>query len=423
MTYQISTITMSLNIPETNLNLINIGKYLKIDKNILGVKFFFGKMSILKGKYDTSIYKKCKVKDSTKINKRLFYNQISMILLLPDLNEKVNLKLFNNGSIHLTGVKNENNGKLILNFLYDKLLTLLNKTDTILLVKDENNIYLDSNNNIYTESEPHVIIGYKYSKKIDKQNNPVILYNIDKKNYIINRKDNQIFFISCIFQTKKTKELLDLNGKYMGYTKIELLKNHKKLYKSPNIKFDYNSGLIFYENKISSYIIGNIVYYFAEPSTALVKDSQLWKIISYSCNPFNPFINKVSKNNLNLNSVVVDINTINIYFKISFELNRTRLFTELLKHKYLCEYKPEKYTGVKLRFKINSNYKLSDNKGVCLCNIKCTCTTITFLIFQSGNVIISGFKNRKDIDDIYNYFMKFINDDKVKNIIMKKTLI
>ena len=419
MTYKISTITMSLNIPDTNLNLINIGKYLKIDENILGVKFFFGKMAILKGKYNTSIYKKSKIKDSTKINKRLFYNQISMIIKLPDINEQVNLKLFNNGSVHLTGVKNENNAKLILIFLYNKLLTLLNKTDSILLVKDENNIYLDSNNNIYTESEPHVIIGYKYSKKIDKQNNMLILYNIDKKNYIINKKDNQIFFISYIFQTKKKKELLDLNGNYIGYTKIELLKNHKKLYKSPNIKFDYNLGLIFYENKISSYIIGNIIYYFTEPKLPLVTESlKLWKIISYSCNPFKNGIN-LNLNELG-NSIVEDINSINIYFKILFELNRTRLFNELLKHKYLCEYKPEKYTGVKLRFKINSNYKLSDNKGICLCNVKCTCKIITFLIFQSGNIIVSGFKNRNDINDIYNYFMKFI--DNVKNIIIKKKL-
>lgn len=422
MSYKISTITMSLNIPNCNLNLINIGKYLEIDENILGIKFFFGKMSILKGKYNTSIYKKSKLKNFNKINKRLFYNQISIIINLPNINEQVNLKLFNNGSISLTGLKNDTNSTHILLFLYNKLLLLIDKNDTILLVKDEHNIYLDSNNNIYTQDEPHFLIGYKHIE------NNIGLYNINKKNYIINIKNNKSYFISTIFQTKKTKEILDLNGKYIGYTKIELLKNHKKLYKSPYIKFDNNSNLIYYENILtkSSNVIGNITYNYTNTkinnkiNDEINDEINLWKIIEYSC---NPFINLIIIKDINIlkQTLISDINSINIYFKILFELNRTRLFNELLKYNYLCEYKPEKYTGVKLRFKINSNYKLDSNNGICLCNIKCTCKTITFLIFQSGNVIVSGFKNIKDINNIYNYFIEFM--DKIKNVIVKKKLI
>lgn len=77
---KVATITLTTRLPDCELHLINIGKYLEIDDEILGIKYNYAKMSIIKGKYLTTIYKKCKTKKECKINKVLFYNQVSMIV-------------------------------------------------------------------------------------------------------------------------------------------------------------------------------------------------------------------------------------------------------------------------------------------------------------------------------------------------------
>ena len=76
--YKIFTMTVSCIFKDCIFNLINIGKYLDIDSDILGIKYNYGETSILKGNYITTMYKKSKVKNSDKINKVLFYNQVSL---------------------------------------------------------------------------------------------------------------------------------------------------------------------------------------------------------------------------------------------------------------------------------------------------------------------------------------------------------
>ena len=59
-------------------------------------------------------------------------------------------------------------------------------------------------------------------------------------------------------------------------------------------------------------------------------------------------------------------------------------------------------------------------KGICVCSDKCTCTNITFLIFQSGNVIATGFKSQEQITLAVQDFLSLC--DKFKKNIQKKTL-
>lgn len=122
---KISTITLSTKLPDCQINLTNIGKYLDIDDEIVGIKFNYADLSIMKGKYSTTIYKKAKVKDAEKINKALFYNQISIIL--NNSGNNVNVKLFGNGSLHLTGCKSIDEGTIVTRKIYDKLQTLVKK--------------------------------------------------------------------------------------------------------------------------------------------------------------------------------------------------------------------------------------------------------------------------------------------------------
>jgi TATA-box binding protein (TBP) (component of TFIID and TFIIIB) len=86
---------------------------------------------------------------------------------------------------------------------------------------------------------------------------------------------------------------------------------------------------------------------------------------------------------------------------------------------FISEYKPEKYSGVKLRYKISK--QLQQQNGICNCTCKCTCNNITFLIFQSGNIIATGFKSVEEIEGIVDQFKNLIEE--LKPIIKKKTLI
>lgn len=399
--YKISTITMSLQIPNCNLNLVNVGKYLQIDEDIIGIKYNFGQSNILKGQYLTSVYKKAKSKNENKINKMLFYNQISIIVNLKE--NIINIKLFGNGTLHLTGLKNPCEGKAVLILLYSKLLNLCDKYDKILLTTDINNVYVDNINNIYTQNLLNKsIIGFKYINSFNE-----VIYNINKKEYVIDV--NTGVFISKNFQNKRTKELLDMNGKKIGSVKIELLKNKHKLYKNnKNVNIDYKDGFVYYDSDGKSLIIGKIIY---DIPDAPLSTPPKYKIMEYEYNCY-PFLNDTKIYSvddlieLSDENLQIDINSINIYSKINFQLNRQRLFHELIKRNYIVEYKPEKYSGVKLRFKIPK----TSNKyfGICECTNKCTCMQVTFLIFQSGNIIVTGFKSIDEIQNIINQFNQLI---------------
>lgn len=426
--YKISTITMSVNILKTeiSLNLLSIGKYLEIDNNIVGIKYNIGDKSILKGIYETSVYKKSKNKNINKINKKLFYNQISIIY---NNNQKhINIKLFANGSLHFTGIKNTDDALKITKIIYAKINLLLNITETLLLTKDNNGIYLDNHNLIYSnknEEKDFKLIGYK-------QNN---YYYIKNKEYNVENlgKNEAPYYILTTFLAKKTKTILDLNGNEIGYSKIELFKNKSKLYKK-NSNINIINNLIYYDNHIKSNILGKIVINITENNSLITIDHNAL-IIEYKCNIINGELenNKnTPKDFLNLIQFESNINCINIVFNISFELNRQRLFNKLISIGYICEYKPEKYSGMKFIYKNSKNQdnqhnennkdnKNNENIGKCMCNNSCTCENISFLIFQSGNIIVSGFKSEIDIDIILSKFKYIISN--IEDTIKKRTLI
>jgi TATA-box binding protein (TBP) (component of TFIID and TFIIIB) len=390
-----------------SVNLIDIGKFLKIDDSILGIKYNYGETSILKGKYSTSIYNKSKNKKTDKINTKLFYNQISLIIALQNTN--VNVKLFGNGMLHITGLKDYSYIEIIGKIIKNALRDIEGLSEKILLTTDENNILLNNDNIIFSYSEPKKIIGYK-ELKTGK-------YNINNKFYLIDSCFSHLF-ISEKFTEKRTRELLDLDGNTVGTCNIELLKNKLKLYKkNSNIYFDKSLSIIdnsppfslIYHDKN---IIGKVIYNF---STIVKKETDCAFLeYNYSCNPINKDIMRQSV----MVNADVNINCINIYFNIQYELNRQRLFNKLNENGYICEYKPEKYSGIKLLYKIPINCIPNSRHGICYCNNKCTCNTITFLIFQSGNIISVGYRNQNDINNIVSNFKEIL--DKYESIIKKK---
>jgi TATA-box binding protein (TBP) (component of TFIID and TFIIIB) len=442
MDVKISTITISTQLPYCNLNLTNIGKYLSIDNEIIGLKYNYAELSLTKGRYSTTIYKKAKVKDVEKINKKLFYNQVTIIY--NNNGNDVNVKLFGNGSLHLTGCKTIEEGSEVTKQLYLKLKALVKEEDGIILTKDKNNVLIDKDKLIYSYNT-HQIIGFC---KADK-------YIINKKEFVIDAKTGM--FISSKMETQRRKFIYNLNGEYIGFSKIELLKNRNKFYKkNTNIFFDFENNLIYHNNNI---IIGKITYEYEKSLITDATTSQDILEVNYQC---NPFINKdylIDVNNSNFkDSIDVNVNCINVYFNIGYTINRQRFYEYLIDSNFICKYKPESYSGIKFIYKTpiqslikdhlelnkedcgsdtsvrqgtlqmsdtsvrQGTLQMSDTsvrQGICTCSSKCTCSNITFLIFQSGNVIATGFKTIEQIKNTTFDFYNICNN--AKHIIQKRT--
>jgi len=324
MDIKISTITLTTKLPECQLNLTNIGKYMEIDNDIVGLKYNCAGLSIMKGKYSTTIYKKAKTKDLDKINKKLFYNQVSIIL--NNNGNNVNVKLFGNGSLHLTGCKSIKEGITVTKLLYDKLCLLKTKFDIILITKDINGILSDKDKLVYSYSEQQII---GYCKDMEQKK-----YIIKNKDYVIDKKTNM--FITEKMETQRRHFICNLDGEYIGYTKIELLKNRHKFYKkNNNIYIDTETGFIYYNNES---IIGQISYNIDKNKITDISNQDDIMEINYSCNPFldkKYVISDDFEKYIDLN-----VNCINVYFTINYTINRQRFYEKLINMNYICKYKP-----------------------------------------------------------------------------------
>lgn len=385
---------MSAHLPDCTINLTNVGKYMDIDEHIIGIKYNCGHLVVMKGKYSTTIYKKSKIKVEDKIKKRLFYNQVTIIV--NNKGNHVNVKLFANGSLHLTGCKQTSEGEEVVRLIYKKLDSMRDKKYTILITKDINGVLLDKDNIIYSCTSIQTI---GFVQKVGTS----IIYNINKKDYEIDKKTSQ--FITKRVESQRKRDIINFDGVQIGHCKLELLKNKKKLYKNnSNIFFDYENSLIYYDNDT---IIGNLVYDYDK--TKLVTTSSLQDVfeIEYNCCPFKNNEYKLDKT-CNLE---IDINCINVYFNINYQINRQRFYEKLYESNFICKYNPESYSGIKLTYKLPM-FSTLQNFGHCLCTQKCTCTNITFLIFQSGNVIATGFRQSAHIDIVCKHFHEICETSK-----------
>ena len=110
---RISTHTATCNVNNI-INLQVVSKYLEINDKIKYIEY--GK-NIRKG-----INKKIQSKKA-KERKRLFFNQIT-IIIEPKPNRLNNIKLFNNGSVSMTGLKNFDEGEISINILLNAIKNL-----------------------------------------------------------------------------------------------------------------------------------------------------------------------------------------------------------------------------------------------------------------------------------------------------------
>jgi len=125
---QISTMTIILYMKDDiKFDCYNIGRYLKTDEIIDGVIFNDADAKIhIRGSLETQIKSRKKLKKTkekkTKNKKDSFYNQVTVIVKVSN-DKMINIKLFKNGSIQMTGCNSLENSKKAIEYLFTNLNT------------------------------------------------------------------------------------------------------------------------------------------------------------------------------------------------------------------------------------------------------------------------------------------------------------
>lgn len=126
---QISTMTIILYMDDNiKFDCFNIGRYLKTDDIIDGVIFNDENGNIhIRGSRETQMKSKKKIKKNKTIKEKKkknkkdsFYNQATVIVRVSK-EKLINIKLFKNGSIQMTGCNSIDNSKLAIKYLFEKL--------------------------------------------------------------------------------------------------------------------------------------------------------------------------------------------------------------------------------------------------------------------------------------------------------------
>jgi TATA-box binding protein (TBP) (component of TFIID and TFIIIB) len=109
-----------------------------------------------------------------------------------------------------------------------------------------------------------------------------------------------------------------------------------------------------------------------------------------------------------VNPMVINfkIDMINSNFNIGYHINGEKLYSILQNNKVTCRYEPCMHPGV------NIKYKIKESDGIKL---------VSIFVFQSGNIIITGAKNKNQIVESYNFIKNILNSNKA--LIIKKNLI
>ncbi len=349
---------------EVFYNLYNIANYIDIDSTIIGIKYQVHPNKVLiRGEYKKSI--------------KTFPNQVSLKICLSN-KRNVNVKIFRNASLQITGCREESEGKQI----WDIIQVYLNKLDkkwiNITLEKTIDDNYLTNDDMLYSSNLKQVI-GYKIDYLHFNINNDTVKRHKITEGITEGTTLKDVWISTKVIHNKRN--IYSIDSEYLGVSKVVLFNNAKKLFKHDNLFIDYNSNKIIIKKDESTQVLGNIVYDLKESrfgKTTLQND------FNYSC---SSFIFR-EKSNLNPTTNILSINT---SFKIGFKLNRQVLFDILKDSNETVFYNPLEYLGIVLNY-------FDEN----------TSAKYTFIIFHTGSVITSGFKDINKINEFTLKFTRFI---------------
>jgi len=240
--------------------------------------------------------------------------------------------------------------------------------------------------------------------------NNIKAYHNEEKNYKI---------ISLEYMENPAKGVPKQKKKKQSQANANLVKRRKSFYNQATIIMDYikNINMKLFRNG-SIHITGIIDVEQGKQAVAFLCDEirEIYKV--------DPSITTDDISKLGLANW--DIVMINSDFSCNFKIRREKLY-EILDSSYnlVVNYESDNYPGVKTSFYWNE--RDAERSGVCKCKVGKTCSgkgrgtlnpddtcrKITISIFQSGKIIITGAREKEQINDAYmfitNIFRKYFN--------------
>ena len=401
----------------------NIFKNIQIDDNIIGIKY----NDLYKGEASQT---------------SVFYNQITVIVFLPEFNKKINIKLFSNGITQLTGVKNKQQALSSLKILLEKIKNINGSDATDIIIK--NNIIYNNDNYCKFINKPHTRIDsiqiYGFTDSFvcvgERKGNDFSM--IDKVSGI--REKVYLFDDKYFLQTKHNddhiKDVYNKQGVLIGYTKFIFKKKRKNIpikssvFKLDNVRdceYAYDSDLpedILTESYSifdkRNYLIGKQFFFIDDKIESFENLSNI--NVDYKAIQDKKILSKI----MDLSyyddfekNIELKCSNINNDFKII--LDKTQKIDREILHKTLNSsyniysyYNPEsKYLAVKAtiyfdednnRLNIKNKKKLSETGYI-------PSFKSTIIVWSNGNICMSGCKNTPQIEVVKKEILKIFNEN------------
>lgn len=370
-----------------------------------------------------------KTVDTTKNNKKSFYNQVTLLVNHKTFN--VNVKVFKNGQLQMTGCKSEQNA-IDTAYLVAKLLLKTN-SDIVIDVELSNshNMYTCEYNKVYTisnldssddiwEGEP---IGYyEVEQRNSKLRGQTRLYILDKDtekyNVVFSKKDSY-HLIWETFVPELYRKIYNTNGEHVGEQRIVFDEEFKEY---QELKYVHKNNAIFSKDSNDR----RVKFILKDDLTVETRGKQKIGVIQ------DIYYNNNDNNNVKEREKKLEIKTwyetvrysedrefvvinekvamINTDYVCGFEINRRNL-NRILVHEYNLEsiLKIEKYPGINTKFYTNDSNQNNNGKFVCDCeDMDCECERVSVLTFKSGKIIITGAKKMSHVEAVYQKFNEIL---------------
>jgi TATA-box binding protein (TBP) (component of TFIID and TFIIIB) len=416
---RISTMTINCRLFSEDfiIDLLTFYNTININENLPYIEYYDKPNKLLLNK---GITIKKKKRDSTEIKKN-FQNQTTMHIL-DENKKKVNLKLFKNGTLQMTGIKNLD----MANSFALKIIDYLKKINSIKEIISDNNVL----SNLFINDikirliNSDFFIGYE-------------IKSINLFNLLVKEQKRYIIYGTC-------ESYFTLSNK----NKIVCLENFDE-YESinfDNIIFDtiiLSHSYVKPDNKLSIFNLTDILINYKK----FVKENDI-KIKNFKFIYTNKII-EIDLEDINDKTFIM-CNLDTEYGKTFYEKINSKITIpsiEYIVNKTVVSYEPCTYPGVKIHYYWNKGYKENEIlkcenlSGNCCCNwlkslhpllskkprkkpidniyIKCSgkmdgnlvggCRRITISVFQSGNIIITGAQTMEQIRDAYLYIKDIFN--------------
>lgn len=392
---------------------------------------------------------------------QVFNNQITLIYKYHGFKE-VNVKIFTNGELHMTGIKDvKYESKHISNHLIKilksskyqvwitKYFTKLEKNKDFIVYYNSRNKKLEYyRRNLSKYCIENILTYNKKSGKSTIITTTNTYDNLLNSNDWLSIKEIKIWFDKNVKVANKHIDSINKLKDYLlcqdKFNDIDKYNIHNFLIKFKNIippikEFNtiedkaYKPMLKVKLNKIMKWL-----KYYVDYITKIIDTDNLFvkeindKYIDSIIKQYNK--NKTTKQDklkflefendfekLKYKFGSLEIVNINCDFTTNF-INYLDMIKEILENKYdiYSTYNPDKkYPGILIKFKYNDLYTDTSkySPGVCYCDEPCInkqvpdCHYITISIFRPGSTMITGCRNIKQIMFVYSFIKSFIKDN------------